>query len=154
MIEIERKFLVDFKKWNPIGKGTKILQGYLSVDPERVVRVRLSGESAFLTIKGKPEGITRTELEYKIPTNEAIILIKMSLTQAIEKTRYKEKIGGFTWEIDVFEGINKGLVLAEIELKNETQKFELPAWIDKEVSNDYRYFNAWLSKNPYTKWKY
>ncbi|MBT6004595.1 MAG: adenylate cyclase, partial [Prolixibacteraceae bacterium] len=78
----------------------------------------------------------------------------MSLNQAIEKTRYKEKIGGFTWEIDVFEGINKGLVLAEIELKNETQKFELPAWIDKEVSNDYRYFNAWLSKNPYTKWKY
>lgn len=154
MIEIERKFLVDIKKWNPIGVGIEIKQGYLSVDPERVVRVRLAGETAFLTIKGNPKGISRTELEYKIPVNEATILMGMCLNKPVEKMRYKEKIGDFTWEIDVFEGINRGLVLAEIELENEIQEFKFPEWIEKEVSDDFRYFNAWLSENPFTTWEH
>ena len=154
MIEIERKFLVDIKKWIPSGEGVIIKQGYLSVDPERVVRVRLAGKEAFLTIKGSPKSISRTEMEYKIPVNEATILMKMCLNEPVEKIRYKEKIGDFIWEIDVFEGINLGLVLAEIELENETQEFEFPQWIEKEVSNDFRYFNAWLSENPFTTWEH
>lgn len=152
MFEIERKFLVKTEKWKPLDKGTKIIQGYLSVDSERVVRVRVAGEKAFLTIKGKPEGIVRTELEYEIPKNEAEVLLKLCLEFPIEKTRYKERIGNIVWEIDVFEGENKGLVLAEVELANENQEIDLPDWVREEVSIDSRYYNAWLSQNPYSKW--
>ena len=152
MVEIERKFLVKTEKWKPLDKGTHIKQGYLSVDPERVVRVRVAGEKAFLTIKGKPAGIVRTELEYEIPKNEAEVLLKLCLEFPIEKTRYKERIGNIVWEIDVFEGENKGLVLAEVELANENQEIDLPDWVGEEVSIDSRYYNAWLSQNPYSKW--
>ena len=152
MYEIERKFLVDLKKWNPAGEGKKMKQGYLSIDPERTVRVRIAGDEAFLTIKGKPEGIKRTELEYKILTNEAEILMKMCLDFQVEKTRYYEKRDDIIWEIDLFEGENKGLVLAEVELKHEHQHVDLPDWIEKEVSGDFRYFNSWLSQNPFSKW--
>ncbi len=152
MYEIERKFLVDLRKWNPAGEGRKMKQGYLSIDPERTVRVRIAGDEAFLTIKGKPAGIKRTELEYKIPTNEAEILMKMCLDFQVEKTRYYEKRDDIIWEIDLFEGENKGLVLAEVELKHEHQHVDLPDWIEKEVSGDFRYFNSWLSQNPFSKW--
>jgi adenylate cyclase len=152
MIEIERKFLVKTDLWQPSGNGTKIIQGYLSVDAERVVRVRIAGESSYITIKGKPKGIVRTELEYEIPKNEAEVLMKMCLDFPVEKTRYIERIGNANWEIDIFEGENKGLVLAEIELIDENQKIDLPEWIGEEVSLDKRHFNSWLSANPYTKW--
>ena len=152
MVEIERKFLVDTKKWQPFGSGKKIKQGYLSVDPERVVRVRISGREAFLTIKGKAEGISRTEMEYKIPLNEAEILLAMCTGFPVEKIRYVEKIENNRWEIDVFEGENRGLVMAEIELERENQEFVLPAWVECEVSEDPRYFNAFLSQNPYLLW--
>ena len=152
MYEIERKFLVNVEKWKPYGKGEKIKQGYLSVDPERVVRVRIFGENAFLTIKGKTVGITRTEMEYKIPLNEAEVLMEMCLDFKIEKTRFVEETGDVIWEIDVFEGINIGLVLAEVELENENQKVDLPVWIEKEVSEDFRFYNSWLSQNPYSTW--
>jgi len=153
MYEIERKFLVDHKKWNPLNKGKKMKQGYLSVDPARTVRVRIARDEAFLTIKGKSVGIKRTELEYKIPTKEAEILMKMCLDFPIEKTRFYEKRDDVIWEIDVFEGENKGLILAEVELKTETQHINLPSWIEKEVSEDYRYFNSWLSQNPFSQWE-
>lgn len=152
MVEIERKFLIEKKKWQPKGAGTLIRQGYLSIEPERVVRVRTAGENAFLTIKGKPKGITRTELEYEIPKREAEVLLNMCKDFIVEKSRYVEKIGENIWEIDVFNGDNKGLVLAEIELESENQKFELPNWLGEEVSYDKRYFNSWLSKNPYSGW--
>jgi adenylate cyclase len=152
MVEIERKFLIKTELWQPSTKGVEIKQGYLSVDPERVVRVRGADEKAFLTIKGKSEGIVRTELEYEIPKNEAEVLMKMCLDFPIEKTRFKEKIGELVWEIDVFKGENKGLIVAEVELEDEHQNIELPDWIGEEVSSDSRYYNAWLSKNPYSKW--
>jgi adenylate cyclase len=152
MVEIERKYLINTKLWKPKEKGTEIRQGYLSVDPERVVRVRIAGENAFLTIKGKATGITRTELEYEIPKTEAEVLMKICLDFPVEKTRYKEKIGSVIWEIDVFEGANQGLVMAEIELDDENQKFDLPDWLELEVSLDSRYYNAWLSQNPFSKW--
>ena len=116
MVEIERKFLINNKLWKPTGTGTKIKQGYLSVDPERVVRIRVAGEKAYITIKGKPKGIVRTELEFEIPESEAEVLLKMCLDFPIVKTRFKESIGNMIWEIDVFDGENKGLVLAEVEI--------------------------------------
>lgn len=152
MVEIERKFLINTELWKPIGTGTKMKQGYLSVDPERVVRVRIAGENAYMTIKGKPVGLVRTELEYEIPINEAEILLKMCLNFPVEKTRFKEKIGTLVWEIDVFEGENNGLVMAEVELTHENQEIDLPGWIGKEVSFDSRYYNSWLSRNPFSKW--
>jgi adenylate cyclase len=152
MVEIERKFLVDSKLWEPSGNGLKIKQGYLSVDTERIVRVRIANDKAYITIKGKPNGIVRTELEYNIPVSEAEIMIKMCLGFPVTKTRFKEKINEMIWEIDVFEGENEGLIMAEIELFDENQKVDLPHWIGDEVSFDSRYFNSWLTNNPFSKW--
>ncbi|KAF0236101.1 MAG: putative adenylate [Prolixibacteraceae bacterium] len=152
MQEIERKFLIKTELWQPSAKGVEIKQGYLSVDPERVVRVRVAGEKAFLAIKGKPEGIVRTELEYEIPKNHAEGLLKICLGFPVEKIRFKEKIGELVWEIDVFKGENEGLIMAEVELAHENQNFDLPDWIGEEVSSDSRYYNSWLSGNPYSGW--
>ncbi|MFW5774402.1 MAG: CYTH domain-containing protein [Tangfeifania sp.] len=152
MVEIERKFLVDAKKWQPSGNGIKIKQGYLLSNSQKTVRARIKGPQAFLTIKGKPEGIKRTELEYEIPLKDAGILLEMVDGFPVEKTRYIEKRGDFTWEIDVFEGKNKVLILAEVELENENQQPELPEWATMEVSEDERYFNYYLSKKPFSEW--
>lgn len=152
MQEIERKFLIKEELWKSVGAGTAMQQGYLSVDPDRVVRVRIAGELAFITIKGKTAGIIRTELEYEIPKKDAEILMKMCLDYIVEKIRYTERIGNLTWEIDVFEGKNKGLIIAEVELEDENQNIDLPLWIEREVSEDHRYFNSWLSGNPYSEW--
>lgn len=152
MLEIERKFLVDRNKWKPAGAGEKIMQGYLSTDKERVVRIRIKEDKAYLTIKGKTKGIVRSEFEYDVPVKDACEMMKLSLDNPIEKTRYKEKIGGLTWEIDIFHGINDGLCLAEVELEDENQAVEIPEWTTEEVSHDKRYFNAWLSQHPYSTW--
>jgi adenylate cyclase len=151
MVEIERKFLINTELWNPTVKGIKICQGYLSIDSEKVIRVRIADEQGFLTIKGKAKGIVRTELEYEIPKNEAEVLLKMCNEFIVEKTRYKEKFKDILWEVDIFEGKNKGLFLAEIELENENQNFDLPDWVGEEVTFDYHYYNSWLSKNPFSK---
>jgi len=152
MLEIERKFLIKPELWQPPVNGVEIKQGYLSVDPERVVRVRVAGEKAFLTIKGKPVGIVRTELEYEIPKNEAEVLLNLCLDFPVEKIRFKEKIGELVWEIDIFKGENEGLIMAEVELADENQNVDLPDWVGDEVSSDSRYYNSWLSQNPYSKW--
>lgn len=152
MVEIERKFLIHKDLWKPGENGVEIRQGYLCVHPERVVRVRIAGEKAYITIKGKASGLARPEFEYEIPKNEAEVLIKMCLDFPIEKIRFKEKIDSLTWEIDVFKGANSGLIMAEVELTSEDQKVFLPDWIAEEVSNDFRYFNSWLSEHPFTKW--
>ena len=148
--EIERKYLVNLDLWRPIGKGNFLRQGYLSEVKERVVRVRLADDKGFLTVKGMTEGFSRFEFEYEIPLNDAHqMLDTLCETPLIEKIRYDEEQEGMLWEIDVFLGENKGLVLAEVELKRETQQFSLPTWIDKEVSEDPRFFNVNLVKNPF-----
>lgn len=155
-IEIERKFLVKQELLEVLQasalKKEEILQGYLSVDPARSVRVRSKGTKAFLTIKGRSEGISRLELEYEIPLAEARQLLALSVSAVIEKTRYFLPVEGKTWEVDVFEGLNEGLLLAELELSNVDEKFEVPDWVIQEVSEDVRYYNAYLSQHPYSTW--
>ena len=151
--EIERKYLVDTTTWTPQGSGTHFKQGYLNSQKERVVRVRIEGDRARLTIKGTSVGVTRSEFEYEIPLEDAQILLDSLCEQPlIDKHRHKEIHGGKTWEIDVFHGDNEGLVVAEIELATEDERFDAPAWAVREVSSDPRYFNSNLLKHPYKDW--
>lgn len=146
-IEIERKFLLKNDTWqndSRLGEGQAIKQGYLNTDKSRTVRVRTKGEKAYLTIKGKTEGISRAEFEYEIPVEDALELLKLC-EASLEKTRYLLPINNIVWEIDVFEGKHKGLLIAEVELTSEEQAFELPNWIGKEVSGDKCYFNSYLA---------
>lgn len=151
--EIERKFLVSEDTWRPGARGCRYIQGYLSRDPGRIVRVRQAGSSAYLTIKGGAQGTARPEFEYPIPLPDAEGLMKLCLRPLIDKTRYLVEHHGKRWEVDEFHGENEGLVLAEIELSREEESIDLPSWIGKEVSLDPRYFNAYLSEHPYTQWK-
>ena len=152
--EIERKFLVDVATWKPANMGTLFRQGYLSSHKERVVRVRIEGTEAKLTVKGATQGVTRVELEYPIPLYDAELMLRTLCEQPlVEKTRHKELHGGKLWEIDVFHGENDGLVMAELELTAEDQAYETPPWITREVSDDPRYYNANLITAPYTSWR-
>ena len=150
--EIERKFLLADDSWRDGTPGVRIAQGYLSQDPDRTVRVRLAGGKAWLTIKGRTEGITRAEFEYAIPADDARTLLEMCLPSVIDKTRHEVFYGGHLWEIDIFHGDNEGLVIAEIELADESISPEIPPWIGKEVSSDARYFNSCLAVRPFSKW--
>lgn len=152
-LEIERKFLVRGEQWRTLGQGVLLRQGYLSSAPERVVRVRIEGDSAMLTIKGKSRGATRSEWEYPIPLADArAFLDSLCERPIIEKKRYRIPHAGMVWEVDEFFGENAGLVVAEIELESEDQTFGKPDWIGEEVTHDARYFNANLLKHPYSKW--
>jgi len=153
MNEIERKFLVKTSLFQVSGHSLIMRQGYLSVDPTRVVRVRVEGEQAWLTIKGKMEGITRPEWEYDIPVSEALEMLKLSIYAPIEKIRHRLQIGNQLWEVDEFLGQNSGLWLAEIELNDENEPFDTPDWLGEEVTHDRRYYNSQLSQNPWSKWK-
>jgi len=155
MLEIERKFLVTsdaFKK--EAFTQNRIAQGYLSTVPERTVRVRIKGDKAFLTIKGasNESGLSRFEWEKEIPVDEATALLKLCEKGVIDKTRFEVKKGNHIFEVDEFYGENEGLIVAEIELKSETETFESPSWLGKEVTNDNRYYNSFLSKNSYKNW--
>ena len=153
--EIERKFLVRDLSVLAGVPGTAFRQGYLSTDPERSVRVRLSGDLAFVTVKGitGPSGTTRAEFEYSIPPEDAdAMLDELALRPLIEKTRYRVEDGGRLWEIDVFSGANEGLVVAEVELPTEDAAVEVPAWVGGEVTGDARYYNANLVAHPYRDW--
>jgi adenylate cyclase len=154
-VEIERKFLVDHEKWQQLTKpeGTHYRQGYLLDDDKRTIRVRLAGEHGFITIKGTTTGITRKEFEYKIPANEAVELLDSFAESEVEKIRYCITIAGKLWEVDEFLADNAGLIMAEIELQHEDEAFENPGWITHEVSDDERYYNSNLSKNPFKKWQ-
>ncbi len=151
--EIERKFLVKKELFNPKVEGEYIAQGYLSATPECTVRVRIKNHRGYLTVKGKNTGISRSEYEYEIPENDAKELLELCEPAIIIKRRYNINVNGFKWEVDVFEGDNEGLIVAEIELKSEDEIFSKPEWIDKEVSSDERYYNAYLSKHPFKAWK-
>lgn len=155
--EIERKFLVvgDFKKY--AYDSVRICQGYLSSVAERVVRVRVRGDKGFITIKGESNdsGVSRFEWEKEISVDDALSLLKLAETGVIDKTRYlvKNTDGIHTWEVDEFQGDNTGLTVAEIELNNENENFDRPAWLGEEVTGDQRYYNSALSKNPYKNWR-
>jgi len=152
--EIERKFLVDPGAWHPDPtRGVRFRQGYLSVDPARIVRVRRAGPGGALTVKGLTTGVERAEFEYAIPAADAdAMLSTLCLRPLLEKTRYREPWGGRTWEIDVFEGENAGLIVAEVELGSPSEALQLPPWAGKEVSDDPRYFNSNLAQHPYSRW--
>jgi adenylate cyclase len=149
--EIERKFLVQGTSWRQ-GTGTRYCQGYLNLDKERTVRVRLAAGKAFLTIKGISRGARRVEFEYEIPPADAEELLKLCEGPVIEKNRYAIVYEGATWEVDEFLGDNAGLVVAEIELQSEDQPFVRPAWLAEEVTHDLRYFNSSLAAHPYSEW--
>lgn len=154
--EIERKYLVkdtSFLKENFISE--KIIQGYLSVDPDRVVRIRVKGEKGFITIKGKSSdsGTTRLEWEKEIAVDEVLTLLPLCLPGVINKTRFLVPFQNQNFEVDVFYGENEGLVVAELELENENQAINKPDWLGEEVTQDSRYYNAYLTDNPYKNWK-
>jgi adenylate cyclase len=151
--EIERKFLVKGEKWKAAGPGTVYRQGYLSSVKERVVRVRTIEKKGFLTIKGITKGLSRSEFEYEISVEDAnTMLDEICEKPLIEKKRYKITVGVLVFEVDEFFGENEGLVVAEVELADEKQKIDFPAWIGAEVSGDPRYFNSNLIQHPYKKW--
>jgi CYTH domain-containing protein len=152
--EIERKYLVRKDLWKPKAAGVLYRQGYLSSAKDRVVRARIAGEAAYLTVKGVTAGITRLEFEYSIPVADAAIMLERICERPlIEKTRYREDFEGHCWEIDEFHGDNAGLTIAEIELGSDAERYALPPWITQEVSHDPRYYNSNLGRNPYKNWK-
>ena len=155
MIEIERKFLVLNNDFMTLAVAkNRIVQGYLNSNPERTVRVRIKGNKGFLTIKGKgnDSGTTRLEWETEIPLTEAEKLLAICENGVIDKTRYEIPSGKHTYEVDVFAEQNNGLIVAEIELNNENEFFEKPNWLGQEVTSDTRYYNAYLSNNPFGSW--
>jgi len=153
-LEIERKFLVDKMVWEKQKKptGTFFRQAYLVTDPDKTIRVRLTDQEAFLTIKGKSEGVTRQEFEYKIPPEDAQELLDNFTVAGLIKTRYKIDFAGKTWEVDEFAGENEGLIVAEIELASEAENFELPNWVTEEVTGQEKYYNSQLSVKPFKDW--
>ncbi len=152
--EIERKFLLKNDDWKKLAAGVVYRQGYLGADEKRTVRVRVIGNKGFMTIKGKSVGISRMEYEYEIPVADAdTLLAELCIQPLIEKKRYRIDYKGFIYEVDEFFADNEGLVVAEIELNSENQKFEKPSWLGREVSDDNRYFNASLVTHPYSLWQ-
>jgi adenylate cyclase len=151
-VEIERKFLLAGDGWRALGKPVLLRQGYLSLEPARVVRVRVDGDKAYITIKGKGKGASRGEWEYPIPLADANELLELCKQPFIEKYRRKIEFEGNMWEVDEFLGANQGLVLAEIELDSEDQAFDKPDWIGEDVTHDKRYYNSNLVKHPFSSW--
>jgi adenylate cyclase len=151
--EIERKFKVISDEYKKIGKPLNCKQGYLDTQNEPLVRVRIMGKKAYLTLKGKNEGIRRLEFEYEIPVLDAEeLLSNFCSTTLIEKNRYIFSIEETIWEVDEFLGENSGLVIAEVELLSENDNFNKPSWIGREVSHDTKYYNYKLVEHPYSKW--
>ena len=153
-LEIERKFLIDIEKLGTLENGYDIKQGYIQTKDKTTVRVRVKGNEAFLTIKGKNVGATRLEYEYFIPVIDANEMLQMLCAKPIiDKTRYLIEHKKHTWEIDIFHKENDGLVVAEVELESEDEMVELPDWIVNEVTDDARYYNSNLLEFPYSQWK-
>jgi adenylate cyclase len=152
--EIERKFLVKGDGYRKGAKSKTYRQGYFSTALKHTVRVRTVNKKGFITVKGKKVGFSRLEFEYEIPFEDAVVMLESLCERPlIEKIRYVVDYHGLTWEIDEYFGDNQGLVVAEVELESEDQKFINPPWIGKEVSDDNRYANSNLVRNPYRLWK-
>lgn len=156
MQEIERKFLVTSEAFkNEAFKRARIVQGFLNTNPNRIVRVRIHGEQGFITIKGKPNesGVSRFEWEHQISLAEAEELLRLSEPGIIEKIRFEVQNGEHIYEVDEFLGENDGLIVAEVELKSESESFSKPDWLGVEVTGDIKYYNSNLSKNPFKNWQ-
>ncbi len=152
-IEIERKFLVDRDTLPELGQGVTISQGYIETTSNTAVRARVKGDKGYLTLKGENTGISRSEFEYEIPVAEAQAIISTLCNgKTVEKTRYEYMVAGHVWEVDFFHGANDGLVLAEIELNDESESFILPQWAIEEVTGLPQYYNSNLLHKPYTQW--
>jgi adenylate cyclase len=155
-IEIERKFIVNKELWGKVDKpaGNALVQGYIHSDENKTIRIRTANKKGFITIKGKSsvDGLSRAEFEYEIPESDALELLNFFTDKTINKTRYKIPFEGFIWEVDVFEGNNHGLIMAEIELQSTVQSFTKPDWIAQEVTGDIRFYNSYLINNPFAIW--
>jgi adenylate cyclase len=152
--EVERKYLVKGDLWRErAGPGVPIRQGYLCIEPDRSVRLRIAGDKAFLTIKGKSQGPARDEFEYPVPLEDAEqMLSRLAVKPLIEKTRHVIQDGKYKWEIDEFGGENQGLVVAEVETVDDNKDIPKPDWLGDEVTDDPRYFNVSLVQRPFSKW--
>ena len=152
--EIERKFLVKGEFKHLSSSSTYIVQGYLYSSPQKSVRIRIKGDKGFITVKSNVADteITRNEWEYEIPASDAHEMLKLCSKNIVEKTRYIVNYKNMVLEIDEFYGDNEGLLLAEIELTYETQRFDKPDFLGEEVTTDTRYFNSELAKKPYKNW--
>lgn len=152
--EIEYKYLVIPDIWKHVipGRSVEIRQAYLQTDPEKTIRVRTKDMSGFITIKGKAVGASRLEFEYEIPIADANELINKFCSNLIEKTRHLVTHQGYTWEVDEFKGLNEGLIVAEIELTNEDEKYPIPNWVGENVTDDLRYANSNLTIKPFKTW--
>lgn len=153
-LEIEHKYLVKTDLWKKVTpeKSIEIKQAYLLTDPAKTIRIRTAGEKGFMTIKGKTVNAGRPEFEYEIPYADSIDLIRNFCSEPIEKIRHYVTVESKVWEVDEFQGLNVGLVIAEIELQSETEEYKKPEWVDKDVTQDARYANSNLSKKPFTTW--
>lgn len=155
MIEIERKFLVanyDFK--DQAKSQYRITQGFLNTAPERTVRIRIKGNQGFITVKGigNASGVSRFEWEKEISVKDAEALLPLCEKGVIDKIRYEIPLGNHIYEVDEFFGDNQGLIIAEIELSKEDERFLKPTWIGKEVTGESKYYNSQLSKRPFSTW--
>lgn len=154
-LEIERKFLVDHSGWAALKKpeGQIYIQGYISDLPGRTIRVRIAGDNGYLTIKGPTSNTVRQEFEYQIPLKDAEEILDLFTPPRLEKIRYRIPVEMKTWEVDVFLGNNTGLIIAEIELTYPSESFILPGWVEREVTEDPRYYNSYLATHPFNSWK-
>lgn len=155
MVEIERKFLVKSQAFKKEAKSSnRIVQGFLNTNPLRTVRVRVSGDKGFITVKGKgnQSGTTRFEWEKEIPMHEVEALIPLCEPGVIDKKRYFVEVGEHVFEVDEFFGDNAGLIVAEIELNHEEEAYTRPDWLGEEVTNEVKYYNSQLSKIPFKTW--
>lgn len=156
MIEIERKYLVNSRDYRSLAfSKSHIVQGFLNTHPDRVVRIRIADDKAFLTVKGRSNtaGTSRFEWEKKIQIHEAKLLLELCEKEILEKIRYYIRIGAHIIEVDEFLGSNKGLVIAEIEIEKEDDNIKVPSWVGLEVTGDIKYYNSQLSKCPFKEWK-
>ncbi|MCU7935113.1 MAG: CYTH domain-containing protein [Candidatus Thiodiazotropha sp. (ex Dulcina madagascariensis)] len=153
-LEIERKYLVINDNWKEhVVSQVAIKQGYLATTPKASIRVRLAGEEANLNIKSRTVGLSRSEYEYPILLEDAQeMLDNLVAGAAIDKVRYKVRCGDHLWDLDVFHGANRGLLVAEVELSSEAETFQMPDWAGEEVSTDTRYYNASLVNHPFCDW--
>ncbi len=151
-LEIERKFLVKSNDFKLDSKQLNITQAYLKIESNFAIRIRIQDNDGTLNIKSKISDLINNEFEYDIPIDEASSMLEMSDYPQIKKTRYLVKYSNHIWEVDEFHGDNKGLVVAEIELKDEFETFDIPNWIGQEVTSDYRYLNSNLVKKPFCNW--
>ena len=153
MIEIERKFLVIPDQWPQGQKKIQMRQGYLADQGGLVCRVRQKNNDYYLSLKARIDTVSSYDYEYRIPSEDGITMLERICTKtAVSKLRHEVLFGGLVWEIDEFQGLNQGLVVAEIELPDIAHPLELPPWVSSEVSDDYRYRNSALYQNPWSQW--